>query len=457
MSTATAAPSRSSNAEPVASVKSSLPAGRIVSLDQFRGYTVVGMLLVNFLGSFAACPYIWRHTHEYNSYADTIMPHFLFAVGFAFRLTFGRRQELQGTTAAYWRVVRRMLGLVLVSLVVYNVGPRAPSWEKLLEIGFIGALKEPLKRSWFQTLMHIAATGLWLVPVIRARTSTRVLWMVGSALAHMALSHWFLFKWNNGDPNAFKGTMFESYNWDSTGNVIDGGPFGFLTWCVPAIIGTLACDAVAGAAGRPKLAKMFGWSLVLMGIAWVMSCGTRFYDVPSVDVDALKEQRLADSPVIPTSAQIDRWIEKAQEGKWSELIAEPPFFPPPHARDKEEVDGKVKEVNHSTWYRKWNYWMMSQRSGNLSYPLFAAGFSLAVYVLFYIACDMWGWQLAFFRTFGTNALLAYIVHDLTGGAVKPFIPRDAPGWYVTAGVIIFYALSWLFVRAVEKQGAYLRV
>jgi hypothetical protein len=32
------------------------PTGRIALLDQFRGYTVAGMLLVNFLGGFAVVP-----------------------------------------------------------------------------------------------------------------------------------------------------------------------------------------------------------------------------------------------------------------------------------------------------------------------------------------------------------------------------------------------------------------
>ncbi|MEZ6151431.1 MAG: hypothetical protein R3C09_15020 [Pirellulaceae bacterium] len=51
------------------------------------------MFLVNYFGSYAVCPQVLRHTHDYRSYADTIMPHFLFAVGFALRLTFGRRVE----------------------------------------------------------------------------------------------------------------------------------------------------------------------------------------------------------------------------------------------------------------------------------------------------------------------------------------------------------------------------
>ncbi len=32
--------------------------GRIVSLDQFRGYTVLGMMLVNYFGGYAVCPQI---------------------------------------------------------------------------------------------------------------------------------------------------------------------------------------------------------------------------------------------------------------------------------------------------------------------------------------------------------------------------------------------------------------
>ena len=71
--------------------ESEAPPRRIVSLDQFRGYTVVGMLFVNFLGGYVVVPAVFKHHNTYCSYADTIMPQFFFAVGFAFRLTFLRR------------------------------------------------------------------------------------------------------------------------------------------------------------------------------------------------------------------------------------------------------------------------------------------------------------------------------------------------------------------------------
>src|SRR6516162_9994029 len=90
------------------------PAGRIVSLDQFRGYTVAGMLLVNFLGGFAVVPAILKHHSTYCSYADTIMPQFFFAVGFAYGLTFLRRLSQSGVWTAAFAVVKRNLGLFLI-------------------------------------------------------------------------------------------------------------------------------------------------------------------------------------------------------------------------------------------------------------------------------------------------------------------------------------------------------
>jgi hypothetical protein len=396
---------------------------RLVSLDQFRGYTVAGMLLVNFIGGYAVCPRILQHTNDYISYADTIMPQFFFAVGFAFRLTFGRRVELQGAAAAYRRVVRRLLGLVLVSLVVYRVAPRAATWDALTEMGFWGAIADPLKQDWFQTLMHIAVTGLWLVPVIRAGAGVRILWMIGSAAAHVVVSAAFNFNWVNGVPEG--------------PTAIDGGPLGFLTWVIPAGVGTLACDAVTAGPRKRQSAKLFAVACLLMGLGYLFSCGTRFYDVPAESVDSQHDAKLAEDPVWPSS---ERMRGKLQGKDLTEMLAEPPFVPPPGA-DR----------------RQWNYWMMSQRAGSLSYQTFGAGFSLVAYLVFQLVCDRGGWQLPWFRTFGSNALLAYVLHGLVASAVRPFVPSDAPGWYVAAALLVFFWITWLFVRAFERQGFYLRV
>lgn len=118
------------------------------------------------------------------------------------------------------------------------------------------------------------------------------------------------------------------------------------------------------------------------------------------------------------------------------LCVEPPFVPPT---------------------RPVNIWTMSQRAGSVSYLVFGAGFSLTVFAAFVWACDVRGWRLAVFTTFGTNALAGYILHDLVSGALKPFAPRDAPLWYVLGAVALFLFLCWLFVRALERNKIFLRM
>ena len=71
--------------------------------------------------------------------------------------------------------------------------------------------------------MHIAATSLWITPVIRARAGVRIGYMLLSVALQVVLSYWFYFDW--------------VYRYG-----VDGGPLGFLTWSIPTIVGTLACE-----------------------------------------------------------------------------------------------------------------------------------------------------------------------------------------------------------------------
>ena len=81
-------------------------------MDQFRGYTVAGMFLVNFLGGYAAISEVLKHHSDrpYFSYADTIMPSFMFAAGFSFRLSALRRLAQIGSAATVPEVLRPQLG-----------------------------------------------------------------------------------------------------------------------------------------------------------------------------------------------------------------------------------------------------------------------------------------------------------------------------------------------------------
>jgi predicted acyltransferase len=102
--------------------------GRILSMDEFRGYTVFGMFLVNFFGGLAAIHVVLKHNNTYFSYADSIMPSFIFAVGFSYRLTLLKRRAKWGFFKTYYTYVRRSIALVLVSLMVFGLGGGFKDW-----------------------------------------------------------------------------------------------------------------------------------------------------------------------------------------------------------------------------------------------------------------------------------------------------------------------------------------
>jgi predicted acyltransferase len=358
--------------------------GRIASLDQFRGYTVAGMLLVNFVGGYAVVPKVLQHHNTYCSYADTIMPQFFFAVGFAYRLTFLRRLGTVGPRAASLAVLRRCVGLALIGLVIYHLDGHVKSWSELQALGLAGFFRTAFQRDIFQTLVHIAVTTVWILPVIGARPTVRVAFLVASAALHLALSQWF----------------YLDYAWNRP--VIDGGPLGFLTWTIPTLVGSLAYDAVAAHGARWGVAaKLAAWSVVLMAAGYGLSC-------------------LGGTP------------------------AAPPFVPPPVASA-----GPV------------GLWTMSQRTGSVSYLIFGAGFSLAVYTVFLALCDLpgagRGLDIGLFRPFGRNALVAYVVHGLVAEAVKPYVPRDVPAWYLAAAFTLYFAINYAFVRGLEKDRVFVKL
>ncbi len=366
--------------------------GRLVSLDQFRGYTVAGMFLVNFLGDYAAIPEIFKHHGTYFSYADTIMPQFFFAVGFAYRLTFLRGLEKNGAWPTYRHAIMRNLGLILLGAVFYNLDGRADTWEALKSMGVYGFLTTAFRSNFFEALTHIGVTGLWVLPVIGARTSVYLAFMAVSAAVHLALSYGFYFDWAQHIA------------------AIDGGPLGFMSWTLPTLMGAWACDVVRSRGARKALAPMAGWAAMLMLAGYALAC-----------VSALRHTVFGIEPVVTG---------------WARWFAAPPFVPPIHPHDM---------------------WTMDQLAGSVSYMTFSAGFSLLVYAGFAVACDIGTFNVGVFRTLGTNALFAYIAHYLVMESVTPYVPRDCPLWFALFGFSIFFVISYLFVRHLEKHDIYIRL
>lgn len=91
---------------------------RLVSLDVFRGITIAGMVLVNNPGTWSAIYWPLEHA-EWHGWTptDLIFPFFVFIVGVAIPLAFGRRVESGGSKRdLYLKVIRRTLIIFALGL-----------------------------------------------------------------------------------------------------------------------------------------------------------------------------------------------------------------------------------------------------------------------------------------------------------------------------------------------------
>ncbi len=93
---------------------------RLLSLDVFRGITLVGMVVVNSPGSRdyiypAVAHASWNHW----AFADSILPFFVFIVGVAIPFSLGGLLKRGESRAAIvWRIVRRVILLFVIGLVM---------------------------------------------------------------------------------------------------------------------------------------------------------------------------------------------------------------------------------------------------------------------------------------------------------------------------------------------------
>jgi peptidoglycan/LPS O-acetylase OafA/YrhL len=145
------------------------------------------------------------------------------------------------------------------------------------------------------------------------------------------------------------------------------------------------------------------------------------------------------------------------EGDWQRVLAEPPFVPPPHAREPRENDRYGRTVDLSSHYRPWNYWMMSQQVGSPSYLVFSAGLCLAIYTIFLVLADFREIELSVLRTLGVNSLIGYLLHSVVADFVQEFMPRDVPAFVMWIGFAIFFTICWWMLRALEKKGIFLKL
>ncbi|HEY2837575.1 MAG TPA: DUF5009 domain-containing protein [Pirellulales bacterium] len=166
-------PDKSLRASPTSS--SADPAPRLLSLDAFRGLTILAMILVNDPGT-------WEHVYWPLEHAkwqgwtptDLVFPFFLFIVGTSLAYSLRRFRQSDATSpqhvapAVYWRIARRTLALILLGLIVNHAWPicdwlfghaRWPGFDTLRIPGVLQRI----------ALVYLAASLLALHASVRAQ------------------------------------------------------------------------------------------------------------------------------------------------------------------------------------------------------------------------------------------------------------------------------------------------
>lgn len=206
---------------------------RIASIDQYRGYAIFGMILVNYLGEFDSMPWQFKHHHYGMSYADTIAPLFMFVVGMGFRLSLQRRIDRDGRMRAYRAALKRYAILIGVGIVLY--GPALDNW-----------------RYWWDALVDIGFAGILSLPFLTGSMGVRAGAAFGMLILYQSLY------------------MTTGYGEWTMARSIDGGPLGPLSWAAILLFGTIAYDIVATGDRRKLVTGFLAWGLMLCAAGWLL-------------------------------------------------------------------------------------------------------------------------------------------------------------------------------------------
>jgi predicted acyltransferase len=145
---------------------------RLVSLDAFRGLTMLLMVLVNNAGSGAIYHQLSHSPWNGWTIADTIFPSFLWIVGVAITISLGKRLAAGvSRSSLYSQILRRSAVIYVLGLIVYLAPAFDPSTQRLLGV---------LQRI---AICYLVASVIYL----HTRVRGQIVWIIGLLAAYWAL------------------------------------------------------------------------------------------------------------------------------------------------------------------------------------------------------------------------------------------------------------------------------
>jgi predicted acyltransferase len=210
---------------------------RILSVDQFRGFAILTMVLANYLAPVSVIPVWLKHAPDIGlTVIDLIAPFFIFAIGLTYGLSFRRRLEHDGAFKTYNQFFVRYLAII-------GLGAVISAGETALGLNSSGF-------DW-GAMQSIGMAGLVTLLVIRLPSIYR--WVIGAGILVVYQ------------------VILDNFLLDLTLRSPHGGLFGSLNWAALLILSTALADLFHHE-GRGK--KAFPWvSLAVLaagiGLAWL--------------------------------------------------------------------------------------------------------------------------------------------------------------------------------------------
>jgi predicted acyltransferase len=174
------------------------PRQRLLSLDAFRGLTILAMILVNNPGAWSHMYWPLGHAAWFGwTPTDLIFPFFLFIVGTS--LAYSLRKYREGSAVApavYWRIARRTATLVLLG---WGTGVFA----KLCDMWFGGATAIDLSTLRLPGVLVRIAIVYFAASLIVLHVPVRGQVVLGAALL---LGYWALLAWTP-DPQDYRANL----------------------------------------------------------------------------------------------------------------------------------------------------------------------------------------------------------------------------------------------------------
>jgi predicted acyltransferase len=210
-----------------------MPTKRIPSIDQFRGFAILTMVLANFMGGILLIPAWLKHAPDIGlTVIDLIAPFFIFAISLTYGRSFHHRLERDGAFRTYSYFLTRYLAIIglgaIISAGETAVGENASGidWGVLQAIGMAG-----------------------LVTLIVIRLPSIYRWIIGAGILviYQIILDRFLLDFTLRSPH--------------------GGLFGALDWSAMMILGTALADLFYS---EGKAEKFFTWisaAVLAAGIA----------------------------------------------------------------------------------------------------------------------------------------------------------------------------------------------